>query len=282
MFDAIFNATTLIRGSDARARRLQGLRRDSALRRFIGRRISNGHLVTHVILYALLALLVFSAAANAEQVRATQSIDSIRRTAEDFVRDAVKSLVAKDARLLVDAAELDARLRLDECAAALQAFTLNDSPVTARTTVGVRCAAPTAWTIYVPVVVESEMNVYVTRASLTRDAHINVQDLTIERRRVGGFGDAYFNNAESLRERHLKRNIASGTVLTNDLLVRDLAIKRGQQVTLVFDTHGLLVQAPGLAMSDGAIADRVRVQNQTSLKIVEGVVESGNLVRVGM
>ena len=28
--------------------------------------------------------------------------------------------------------------------------------------------------------------------------------------------------------------------------------------------------------------DRIRVQNQTSLKVVEGVIESGNLVRVGM
>jgi len=29
-------------------------------------------------------------------------------------------------------------------------------------------------------------------------------------------------------------------------------------------------------------ADRIRVQNRTSLKVVEGTIESGNLVRVGL
>ena len=85
-----------------------------------------------------------------------------------------------------------------------------------------------------------------------------------------------------MRDRYLKRAAVTGNVLVSDMFVRNLAVKRGQQVLLVLDLKGLTVQAPGLAISDGAIADRIRIKNQTSLKIVEGVVESGNLVRVGM
>jgi flagella basal body P-ring formation protein FlgA len=66
------------------------------------------------------------------------------------------------------------------------------------------------------------------------------------------------------------------------MMARDLVVKRGQQVMLVFDSHGIVIQAPGLALADGGTADRIRVQNQTSLKVVEGIIESGNLVRVGM
>ena len=40
--------------------------------------------------------------------------------------------------------------------------------------------------------------------------------------------------------------------------------------------------AQGQALTEGAASDRVRVQNVSSLKIVEGVVESDGVVRVGL
>jgi len=117
---------------------------------------------------------------------------------------------------------------------------------------------------------------------MPRDAHIAPSDFELQRRRVPGFGAAYVTNAATLRDQHLKRGTPAGTVLMADMLSRDLVVKRGQQVVLIFDAGGLAVQAPGMALADGGTADRIRVQNQTSLKIVEGVIESGNLVRVGM
>jgi flagella basal body P-ring formation protein FlgA len=41
------------------------------------------------------------------------------------------------------------------------------------------------------------------------------------------------------------------------------------------------VRAPGLAMSDAAANQRLRVQNLYSLKIVEGVADTDGVVRVG-
>jgi flagella basal body P-ring formation protein FlgA len=71
-------------------------------------------------------------------------------------------------------------------------------------------------------------------------------------------------------------------VLTVDMMKRDMVVKRGQHVTLVTSVGGIDVRAAGTALTDGGQADRIRVQNASSLKTVEGVVESANLVRVGM
>ena len=38
---------------------------------------------------------------------------------------------------------------------------------------------------------------------------------------------------------------------------------------------------PGARLTEGGVDDRVRVQNMSSLKVVEGVVESDSVVRVG-
>jgi flagella basal body P-ring formation protein FlgA len=67
-----------------------------------------------------------------------------------------------------------------------------------------------------------------------------------------------------------------------ELLVPDVVVRRGQQVTLVAANGGIEIRAQGLVLADAGAADRVRVQNVSSLKVIEGVVENENVVRVGL
>jgi flagella basal body P-ring formation protein FlgA len=66
------------------------------------------------------------------------------------------------------------------------------------------------------------------------------------------------------------------------MLVPDLLVRRGQQVTLIAANDSVQIRAQGQALTEGGAADRVRVQNVNSLKVVEGVVESDGVVRVGL
>jgi flagella basal body P-ring formation protein FlgA len=249
----------------------------------------------------VLLSLLYSVIASAEEItppaiatiatapsasKGQQPLATIRSAAEQFVRakgaEFATANTAANQAIFAVAAELDSRLQLDFCPGELKTFALNDAPIAARTTIGVRCEQGATWTVYVPVSVESEIDALVLRNSMMRDAHVAAADIDVQRRRVPGLANSYIINVATLREQHLKRSIPAGTVLQADMVARDLVIKRGQQVLLVFDVRGLAVQAPGLALADGGMADRIRVQNQTSLKVVEGVIESGNLVRVGM
>ena len=66
------------------------------------------------------------------------------------------------------------------------------------------------------------------------------------------------------------------------MLTPDLLVRRGQQVTVIAASGPVEIRAQGLALNDAAASERVRVQNVTSLKVVEGVVESDSVVRVGL
>lgn len=224
-----------------------------------------------------LAALLFATSASASS--GVQALESIQAAAEQFVR---ASLPEKSPKHFVTANRLDPRLRLDECAAPLEAFSQGTAVNTGRMTIGVRCPNANAWTIYVPVTVEVEVSVLVLRRPLARRARVELADVEPQVRRLPGSAAAFVNDISSLQGHRLKRALPVGTALTVEMLVPDLLVRRGQQVTLIAASGTVQIRAQGQALTDGGAADRVRVQNVSSLKVVEGVVESDGVVRVGL
>jgi flagella basal body P-ring formation protein FlgA len=55
-------------------------------------------------------------------------------------------------------------------------------------------------------------------------------------------------------------------------------IHRGQQVVLLAHSGAVEVRMNGVALADGRISERIRVQNQSSQRVVEGIVRSANEV----
>lgn len=209
----------------------------------------------------------------------TQSIESIQTAAEKEVR----ALLPKDsAKYYVTAAHLDSRLRLAQCAQPLEAIIPNNAFPGAKTTVGVRCSAQSQWTVYVPVTVEVEAPILVLRRALARRSPVDPADVELQTRRLSGTQSGFISDLGNLRGRRLKRALPAGTPLTADVLVPDVLVHRGQQVTLLAANGPFEIRAQGHALSEGGANERIRVQNVTSLKVVEGVVESASTVRVGL
>jgi len=232
---------------------------------------------TRAIFIFVVGLLVYSVFATAN-AREMHSLDAIRAAAEEFIRDSAGSA---NATIIATAGELDPRLQLTQCGQ-LEVGTLNNAPVMARTTVSVRCRQGAEWNVYLPVSIETETDVLVLREPAARLSHVTAADVEVQRRRVPGLGNLYLGKSAELQNKHLKRSVPAGTALTVDMFKRDMTVKRGQQVTLIANVGGIDVRASGTALADGGNADRIRVQNSSSLKVIEGIVESGNLVRVGM
>jgi flagella basal body P-ring formation protein FlgA len=227
-------------------------------------------------------LLVLAALSLASALPAAelQSLDSVRAAAEQVIASQVQTN-NKSIQSYSQAGSLDPRLRLASCTTALQGFLPAGATVSARTTVGVRCASP-AWSVYVPVTVESELSVLVLKSAAARGAQLRPEDVEARRLRVPGFPAAYLSDVVALGGRHLKNSAGPGTALTSDLLVRDILVKRGQRVTLLAVVGGIEVRAQGEAVSDATAAGRVKVQNLSSQKIVEGQVETADRVRISL
>jgi flagellar basal body P-ring formation protein FlgA len=224
------------------------------------------------------ALFATTSFANTSLVT-TQSIDDVQAAAEEFVRS---RLPASHAKQFVTAAKLDSRLRVGSCAQPLETFEQSATNLGERVTVGVRCSAANSWTLYVPVLVEVEIPVLVLRRALARRARVAMIDVEPQTRRVPGTAATFLQDTASLQGHRLKRSLPAGTALTVEMLVPDLVVRRGQQVTLIAAIGHVEIRAQGHALTEGGVADRVRVQNTSSLKVVEGVVGSDGAVRVGI
>jgi flagella basal body P-ring formation protein FlgA len=207
-----------------------------------------------------------------------ESLATIRATAEAYVKSLIPQGKGENT---ISVGALDSRLRRAHCPAKeLSASLPAGMSLQARSTVGVTCAGPVQWTVYVPVTVDSTIDVLVLTHAVNRDARLLPGDVTIERRRTAGPGNLYLSSPSELSGRTVRRALAAGTTLAVDMLTADLMVRRGQEVTLLSSGGMIEVRASGRALVDGAQGARIQVQNLSSMRVIEGVVESADLVRI--
>ncbi len=224
-----------------------------------------------------LAAVIVPALAQDATANRVESPEAIRAAAEAFVR----SQLPHDASVAgVTAGSLDSRLRLVHCTGGLHAQLAQGATLQARSMVGVACGGPTHWTVYVPVTVESRISVLILKHPVARDTRLTAEDVTVETRKVNGAATAFLTDPSELRGRVVRRPLPVGTTLDVDMFTADLVVKHGQDVTLIAAAGGIEVRAAGRALADAAGGARLKVQNLSSMKVVEGVVEGPDLVRV--
>jgi len=122
--------------------------------------------------------------------------------------------------------------------------------------------------------------VLVARQALPRGHLLAKSDLVLEERDVSRLAGGFVTNTDSVTGQRLKRQLVSGSVLSPAMLETQVVVKRGQSVTLVVKNDKLNIRMAGTALMDGAIDQRIRVENTVSRRIVEGFVRSPEYVEV--
>jgi len=169
---------------------------------------------------------------------------------------------------------LDANLQMPKCGAALQA---NGGQ---RGVSEVSCAAPTAWKLYVPVKITRSQPVVVLVRSVGAGQPITADAISTEKRDSAAIvGAAIYDPALAIGRVAQRTLVAGGPLLETDLM-SPRAIRRGEAVMLVVRTGGLDVRAPGKAVGDAGLNERVNVENVGSHRIVQGIVREGGEVEV--
>lgn len=116
----------------------------------------------------------------------------------------------------------------------------------------------------IPFRIDIIRDVVVAQRAIRADSTISESDITVERRKVGLIKIAP-NKSEVIGKRATKF-IASGTILTPDLLSEPILIKRGDIVTMVFESKTLRITAEGKALESGSLGQLIKVINTTSMK----------------
>ncbi|MDR3090148.1 MAG: flagellar basal body P-ring formation chaperone FlgA [Desulfobulbaceae bacterium] len=121
--------------------------------------------------------------------------------------------------------------------------------------------------------------VAVAKEALAKGDLLSPEQFSLEKRDLSGL-DAPVTNLQTVAGLKLNRSLKAGEILTNRAAQTPPVVHRGELVKLVARQGAMLVTAQGVAQSDGALGQMIRVENSNSKKIVRGQVSGPGVVEV--
>lgn len=171
-------------------------------------------------------------------------------------------------------------VKLGRCSLPVKASVGPGGHMRDRILVELACPGAPPWHIYVPVRVVGTSQVTIAAHAIVAGSVLTATDLRTEQRDISGLPPGYLDDPAVAVGLTASRPISSGAVITNQFLLGARAVQRGQTVTLIADAGGLSVSMEGRALSDGMVNQRVKVENLSSGKIVEGIARSQQIVEI--
>lgn len=178
----------------------------------------------------------------------------------------------------IEVGKLDPANRLPPCAE-LEAFLPTGVRAWGRINVGVRCASPVNWTVYLPAHVRVVTDYVVTREALRRGQIIGPGDIGTERGDLTALPDNTLTDPSRAIGVHAAQSVAAGQPLRVDMLRLPPAVERGQTVRVVGSGSGFSVSGEGRALNRAGDGESVRVRLANG-QIVTGIARAGGIVEM--
>ncbi|HWG72107.1 MAG TPA: flagellar basal body P-ring formation chaperone FlgA [Steroidobacteraceae bacterium] len=175
---------------------------------------------------------------------------------------------------------IEPRLELERCRQPVRAALTSAHHMPDRATVELRCQNAKPWHLYVQVRIVGTSSVAVAAHAIVAGSVLTAKDMRVEQHDISELPLGFLDDPAIAVGLTAARPIPGGAYMTNQQLLAAKAVQRGQSVTLVADAGGLSVRMAGKALSDGLMNQRVKVQNLSSGKIVEGIARSEQVVEI--
>lgn len=218
---------------------------------------------------AILAMPGLGLAAERQDPMQTQ------QTAERFLKTQTAGLPGK---VSVSVNKPDSRANLPACEA-LEAFQPKGSRIWGRTTVGVKCLAPSPWTIYLSASIQVIGDYVTTATALKQGQVISADNLLVRSADLGELPvDVITDPAQAIGSSTIS-GLAPGAPLRRELLRAPQAVQQGQSIRLVLNGPGFSIGSEGKALANASVGQVVQVRTPAG-QVVSGVALAGNAVDV--
>jgi flagella basal body P-ring formation protein FlgA len=222
-----------------------------------------------------LALLLAAPPLLAQTPAPRQDLAAVARLAGQYLRTQAAGLPGE---VKVSVGQLDQRVSLPACPAP-EAFQQPGARAWGKTTVGVRCTAPTAWTIYVQAQVSVLADYVAAAVPLAQGQPIAQGQLVLLKGDIAAMPNGIITDIGQALGSSPLVSLPSGTPLRLDTLKRRPVVQQGQAVRLV--SNGSNFSVSGEAKSLGNAAEGQVVQVRTlSGGVVAGTARAGGVVEV--
>lgn len=225
--------------------------------------------------FTALALSAMAAASFAQSAPARQDHGALRQAVIQFLTVQAGGLPGQ---ISVTVGAIDPRLNLAACAAP-EAFLPNGAKAWGKTSVGVRCTAPSPWTVYIPAMVQVQGEYLAAAVPLAQGQTIGPNDVAKVRGDLTALPPGIVTDASQAVGYTVARTVALGAPLRQDALRSQQAVAQGQMVRLVSAGPGFKVTTDGRALANGSDGQTIQVRAPNG-QVVSGVARLGGLVEV--
>jgi flagella basal body P-ring formation protein FlgA len=178
----------------------------------------------------------------------------------------------------IEVGAIDPRMSLAACPAP-QAFQQPGARPWGKTTVGVRCAAPSAWTVYIQARVSVQGEYVAAAVPLAQGQPIQQSQLVLMKGDLAAMPNGVVTDMAQAVGRSSTVSLPSGAPLRLDALKSKPVVQQGPLVRVVSAGAGFKVSAEARAIGTAAEGQVVQVRTPAGA-IISGVAQAGGLVEV--
>ena len=227
----------------------------------------------------LLSAALFSSLAGAQTAAPSagqrQNVATLRTVVEQFLQTQTAGLPGE---VKVKVGAIDARTALAACPAP-EAFLQPGARAWGKTTVGVRCTAPSAWTIFVQAQVSVQADYVAAALPLAQGQPIEQSQLVLVKGDIATMPNGIVTDMGQAIGRTPIVSLAAGTPLRADSLRSKPVVQQGQAVRLVSNGNGFSVSGEGKAINNAGDGQVVQVRTAAGA-VISGTARAGGMVEV--
>lgn len=230
-----------------------------------------------IALSIILSLCAGLAAAQSAPAPAPARQDpaALRQVVEQYLQTQSAGLPGT---VTITVGALDARMALAACPAP-EAFQQPGARAWGKTTVGVRCAAPTAWTVYIQAQVGVQAEYVAAAMPLAQGQAIDASQLVMVKGDLAALPNSVLTDMAQAVGKTSTMSLPSGAPLRADQLRSKPVVQQGQAVKVVSGGAGFQVSAEAKAIGSAGEGQVVQVRTPGGA-ILSGVARAGGLVEV--
>lgn len=201
--------------------------------------------------------------------------ETLYSTLDDYLRIQTQGLPGKVTYSVVP---LDPRTQLSPCSA-FEPFLPAGSKLWGKSTVGVRCLGPSAWTVYVQVQVKVSGNYLISTRAMPAGYVLSAADIVVRSGDLSTLPANIVTDPSQAIGKTVKNGFSAGQALRSDQLLTPWAVQQGQSVKTVSNGPGFSVSSSGKALNNAAAGQSVQVRTESG-QTVSGIARPGGIVEV--
>ena len=225
----------------------------------------------------LFATLGLAPSAFAQQSAARQNLPALRTVVEQYLQTQTAGLPGQ---VTVKVGNVDPRTSLAACPAP-EAFQQPGARAWGKTTVGVRCAAPSPWTVYIQATVNVLADYVAAAVPLAQGRPVEASQLVVMKGDIAAMPNGIITDMAQAIGRTPTASLPAGTPLRLDTLKSKPVVQQGQAVRLVSKGANFSVSAEARAINNAGEGQVAQARTQSGI-VVSGTARAGGIIEIAI